>query len=196
MDLGAFHGAAAVHHQHVIGGACDHAHVVGNHDAGSAGLTLRLLDHFQNLSLDGYVEGCGGFVGNKHLRVIRNCDCDHHTLTHTAREFVREGTQALLRLGDTHQVEQLRGTVHRLRLRDVRVRLDGFHQLRADVVHRGQSGQRILEDHADAVATNLRHCGIRLAQELLALKLHRTGDLGVIRQQAHDSERGDGLAGT
>ena len=194
VDLGSLHRAAAVHDEHIVRGAGHHTHVVGDHDAGCAGFALRGFDDFEDLGLDGHVQRGGRLVRNEHFRVVGDGDGDDHALAHAAGELVGEGTQPLLRLRDAHQVEQLRGAVHRLRLRDVVVRLDGLHELCADVVDGSEGGQRILKNHPDAVATDLGHVGVGLAQQLGAVELHGAGDLGVLRQQAHHREGRDRLA--
>ena len=172
-----------------------HTGVVGHDDHRVALLVDGVGQQLQDLGGGVGVQGSGGLVGDDQCRVVRHRDGDHRALAHAAGELVREGAQALLRLRDAHEIEQLRGAVHRLGLGDAVVRLDRLHQLGADVVDRGQCGQRVLEDHADAVAADLGHRAIGLAQQLVAGEPHGAGDLRVLGQKPHHRERGDGLAG-
>ena len=80
-------------------------------------------------------------------------------------------------------------------LADVLVGLDGLHQLRTNIEDRGQRGERILEDHADAISADARHFLIRKPEELSAIEFHGAFYLGVFRQQAHDGHGGHGLTG-
>ena len=193
VHVGLFHGAATVHHQHVICGAGNHAHVVGNHDASRASFALRNLDHVQDLGLDGHVEGGGWLVRDQYLRIIRNRNSNDHALAHTAGKLVGEGLQALLRLRNTHKVQKLSRAGECLGLGNVVVGLHSFHQLRTNVIHRRQGRQRVLEDHADLLAADARHGLVVLGQQLFAVVQHRAGDLGVIGQKAHHSHGSDRL---
>ena len=70
-----------------------------------------------------------------------------------------------------------------------------FLDLVADGEHRGQRGERVLEDHGDALAANLAHLKIGLAEQFLAVVGDGALDAGVLVQQAHDGHGGHGLAG-
>ena len=75
------------------------------------------------------------------------------------------------------------------------VHLHGLDDLVADGVDGGQRRQRVLEDHRELVAAQLRHRLVAAAEQLVAVQLDRAGDLGCVREQAHDRQRGDRLAG-
>ena len=130
---------------------------MGNHDGGGAGFALSELNDVQNLRLNGYIQCGRGLIGDEHARIIGNCDGNDHALAHAARELVREGLQPQVRVGDAHEVEQLRGLFEGLLLADVPMSLNCLHQLRPNIEDRGERGERILEDHANTVATDLGH---------------------------------------
>ena len=65
----------------------------------------------------------------------------------------------------------------------------------ADGEHRGQGGERVLEDHGDALAADLAHLEVGLAEQLLAVVGDGALDAGVLVQKAHDGHGGHGLAG-
>ncbi len=190
-----FDGPPGVHDDDVVRDVGDHAHVVRDHHDRGAGLALRGLDEVEDLGLDGDVQGRRRLVRDDEPRVVRHRDGDDHALAHAAGELVRERLHALLRAGDPDQPEQLHGPVPRRAAREVRVvdreRLD---DLVAHREHGRQGRQRVLEDHRDAVAADLRHLRVALAEQLLALEQDRAADAGVLVEQAHDGQGRDGLA--
>ena len=188
--------ATGVHDDDVVGHAGDHAQIVGDEDDGRTGLTLGLTQHFEHLGLNRHVQCGGRLVGDDHVRVVGDGHGDHHTLAHTAGELVREGLEAALRVRDADQVHELDGAVVNLLFGHLRIVGDQrFLDLVADGEHRGQRGERILEDHGDALATNLAHLKIGLVEQLLAMVGDGALDTGILVQQAHDGHGGHGLAG-
>ena len=207
VDAGALDGTTGIHDEDVVGRAGHHAQIVGDEHDGGAGLLLRLGEHVEDLRLNRHVEGRGRLVGGHvgdHARlvgdddvgVVRDGDGDHHALTHTTGELVREAAETLLGLRDADQFEQLDATVVNLLLGHVGMMGDeAFGDLVADGEHRGQGGQRILEHHGDTLAADLAHLLVGLADELLAVHDDGAGDLGVVVEQADQAQRGHGLAG-
>jgi hypothetical protein len=65
---------------------------------------------------------------------------------------------------------------------------EGLDDLVADGEHRRQGRQRILEDHREAVAAQLRHLGVALAEEFVPVERHGAADAGVLVEQAHHRE--------
>ena len=102
IHIAALHGSAGVHDHDIIGRFCHHAHVMGNHDGGGAGFALGELNDVQNLRLNGHIQSGRGLIGDKHARIIGNCDGNDHALAHAARELVREGLQPQMRIGDAY----------------------------------------------------------------------------------------------
>ena len=77
-----------------------------------------------------------------------------------------------------------------------------FGDLRADAVHRVQAGHRLLEDHADVAAAHGLHLGFRQRQQIqhlaaIAQQCRAAAHDAARRraEQAHQSQRGDALAG-
>ncbi len=81
-------------------------------------------------------------------------------------------------------VEQLDAPLARRLPRDVVVDADGLGELVADRVDRRERRQRVLEDHRDALAADLRHPRVVEADQLLAVELDRAVDDGVRRAAA------------
>ena len=168
---------------------------MGNHDDRGARFALGHLEDLQDLGLDGDVERSGGLVGDDDARVVGHGNSDDDALAHAAGEFVWEGLHALFRLRDADELEQANGLFLRFLRGDIAVGLDGFDELVTDGEHRGQGGERILEDHGDILAADLRHFLVGLANEIGAGIDHGAFHLGVVGQQAHDGQRGHGLTG-
>ena len=78
---------------------------MGDVDDGQVHLLLDVLDQLQNLGLDGHVQGGGGLVADEDVRVGGQGDGDDHPLPHAAGQLVRIVPEALLRVGDAHQLQ-------------------------------------------------------------------------------------------
>ena len=68
--------------------------------------------------------------------------------------------------------------------------------LEPDRVHRVQRRHRLLEDHRDLAAADLAQRAVVDADQLAAVELDRSADVGVLRQQAHQRHRRRRLAGS
>ena len=132
----------------------DHPEVVGDQDHRHPELLLESLDQGQDLGLDRDVERGGGLVGDQDLGVVDERHRDHHPLAHPARELVRVFVDAPLRVGDSHQAEQLHRPLSGRLLGDLLVGEDRLDQLLAHLVEGVQGGERVLEDHRDVVAAH------------------------------------------
>ena len=145
-DLGA---AARVEHAHPSRETGDDTEVVGDEDDRGLRHLLHLLDDLEDLGLDGHVERGGRLVRDQHLGVVADRHRDHRPLAHAARELVRVLVGACGGLRDADEVEHLDRASLRLVARDLLVCAHGFGDLIADLQHRVQRGQRILEDHRE-----------------------------------------------
>ena len=77
-------------------------------------------------------------VGNQNIGIAGKSHSDHDTLTHTAGELVRILIDALLGLGNTNEVQKLRGTLERLLLGATTVQTKALAHLLADLIDRVQ----------------------------------------------------------
>ena len=111
-DLGGgarFDDLALGHDAHAGGHRADDAEVVGDEQEGHAQRGLEPAQQFEDLRLDGDVEGRGGLVGDQEVGLVGQGHGDHHALALPSRELVRIGAKALLRFGQSHQPQQLQG---------------------------------------------------------------------------------------
>ncbi len=63
-------------------------------------LAPQVGEQVEDLRLDGDVERGGRLVGDQQARAVGDRHRDHHALAHAARELVRKGARAPLRIGD------------------------------------------------------------------------------------------------
>ena len=168
---------------------------MGDHHDGGPGGLLGRLEHLEDLRLDGDVEGRGRLVGDDDVGVVGDGHGDHHPLAHAAGELVREPPGSLLGVGDADEFEQLDGPPGRLVLPDVAVDADRLGDLVAHGVDGREGGERVLEDHRDALAPQRGELPVAHAPQLLALEADRAGNVGARGQETHHRQRGDGLAG-
>ena len=74
---------------------------------------------------------------------------------------------------------------------------EGFVDLAADGEQRVEAGHRLLEDHREPGAAKVRHGGLGQVEQVAALEPDAlAGEFGGgAFEQAHDGQRGEGLAG-
>ena len=89
IHIAMFHDLALIHHHDVIRHFRDHAKIMRNEEDGKAYLLLQFQQQMNDLSLDGHIERGRRLIGNQQFRATAQGDCDHHTLGHASRQFVR-----------------------------------------------------------------------------------------------------------
>ena len=165
---------------------------MGDQEDGHAKLVAQLEQQFQNLRLDGDVEGRGRLVRNQEARAADQGHRDHHPLAKAARELVGILIIAPLHSTDADQIEHFQnlGTV------GLAMEPERFADLEPNLQGRVQAGHRLLEDHADLVAADLPHAGVVELEQIPAVQQDFSAlDHGRRhRQQAHDRARRHALA--
>ncbi|MDT4844124.1 hypothetical protein FQZ97_780680 [compost metagenome] len=186
---------ARIHHRHLPRDARDHAQVMGDQHHGDAELGLQVGQQPQDLRLDGDVQRGAGLVGDQQLGPAHERHRDHHALAQPARQLVRILGQPLPRRGDADFFKQLHGPVARLLRACLAVVDVVFGQLFADGVGGVQGRHGLLEDHGHLAAAQgidaSPACGGQVFSQ------HRQPARAALRglgQQAHDGQRGHGLA--
>ena len=145
---------AVLQHRHVVGDLADDAEVVADPDHRGAEVALQLADQIDDLRLRRDVQRGGRLVGDQQFGVAGQRDRDHHALTLTARELVRVGVQAGLRIGQADRLEQLERPGACLPPRHLPMRLKGFGDLPLQGQQRVERGPRVLEHEADPAAVH------------------------------------------
>ncbi len=177
---------AVIQHGHAVGHVGDHAHVVRDDDHADLLFAAQLSEQVQDLRLDGYVQRGGGLVGNDDFGFAAQRQRNHHALSHAARELMGILLHAQLGLVDADLRQKLHGALFCRVVRQIQMHQHGFHQLAFDGLQRVERGQRILEDHADAPASNLALLRGRERIDALAVQQHRAA-----RQAAGRFEQAD-----
>ncbi|MDQ1110799.1 hypothetical protein QE418_000247 [Microbacterium testaceum] len=190
VDRAALDELAGVHHGDAVRVPCDHAEVVRDqHDGGARHLT-GLLQHLEDLRLDGHVQSGGRLIRDDHARVVRDRHGDHGALAHTARELVRVRAGPTLGIRDADELEQLDAAgVRRRSAQGAVMQSQPLGDLVAHRVDGGQRRQRILEHHRELGAADLGELAVVHAEERAPVVEDVALDLRVRGQQPHHRER-------
>ncbi len=135
------------------------------HD-GHGASALEFAEEFEDLGLDGDVEGGGGLVGEEEAWPAGECHGDHDALAHAAGELVGVLSDAFGGLWDSDVGHGLECDVERVLGLDVLVEEDGLDDLVSDGVDGVERGHGLLEDHGDVVAADLSHLAVVEGEEI------------------------------
>ena len=185
-----------VHHDNAVGEVGNDAHVVRDEDDRGAEPVPQVPQELEDRRLDGDVEGRGRLVGDDHLRLARDRNGDHDTLLLPAGQQVRVGVGASGRLGDPNQVEELDGASTGSPARQLAVRAQCLDDLPSHRPDRVERRRRLLADHGDPVAADPAHGLAPQPGELSPVEPGRSLDGRGPGQQAEQSTRAHGSAGT
>ena len=145
--------------------------------------------------LDCHVECGRGLIRNEQLGPARQRHGDHHALAHSAGKAVRILVHPLARGRDAHPLQDAHGLCLRRATRRATVVDKSLRDLEPDREHRIEARHRLLEDHGDAVASDLAHLLFRQIEQALTLERDSALNAAVHRRyQLHDGQRGDALA--
>ena len=95
------HQTARIDHLYFLRVSGYHAQVVGDDDQSCAILAAQAVEHFQQLCLDGDIQGCSRFVCNEYIRAAAHGHGDHDALLHTTGKLIRVVFDALLWVWDS-----------------------------------------------------------------------------------------------
>ena len=137
--------------------------------------SLQLAQQIEDLRLDGDVERGGRLVGDQQLRPAGERHGDHHPLAQAAGQLdadIAPDRRSGRADADLSQhLERARAAPRAARRSAMQPQHLG--DLVADGEGRIEAGHRLLEDHADAVAPDLRASGSLVEREQIACR--RTG---------------------
>ena len=88
VAVGQLHHLAQIHHADAVGDVLHNAQVMGDEQVGQTHLLLQILEHIDDLSLNGNVQCGNRLVTNDELGVHSQCTGNAHALTLTAGELV------------------------------------------------------------------------------------------------------------
>ena len=192
----AFDDFAGVHYIDAVGVAGDDAEVVGDDDEGDAEVLGEGFHQFQDLGLDGDIEGGGGFVGDDEAGVATEGHSDHHALAHTAAELVGVLPDAAFRVGDADLGEEVDGVFAGFVAGFAHMELDGFGELAVEGEDGVEGGHGFLEDHGHFGAPDAAHIVHIDFEDVLAVEEDFAGDgaSGWVGDEAHQGEGADAFA--
>src|SRR5690606_41033047 len=113
-----------------------------------------------------------------------------------AGELVRVAVDDGVGVGKVHASGLGDGSLARFAPPDALVDADRLRDLPAHRADRVQRGARLLEDHADLIAAQLRQLTVGHAGQLGAVPADAAGRRRAVGQQAEHGEGSEGLAGT
>ena len=154
--VGQFHQLAQVHDADAVGDMLDHAQVMGDEQVGQAHLGLQVLEHVDDLRLDGNVQRRDRLVADDELGVHGQGAGDAHALPLPARELVRVAVGVLA--VEAHALQQADDAVAAvLVVGGQLVDVDAFAHDVPDGHAGVQAGVRVLEHdlHAAAVGQHI-----------------------------------------
>ena len=155
--------APGVHDEDAVGPLGDHAHVVGDQDDRHVQLAAEPVQEVEDLGLDGDVERGRGLVGDEELGRAHERHGDHDALSEAAGKLVGVGVEALLGVGHLDHLQDFEGAAW-LSFLEAPWWRRTLSPIWSPIVIVGLSdGQRVLEDHADVVAPDLRTSASRSA---------------------------------
>lgn len=197
-DVTVLDGFPCVHDHYVISHLRDDAEVVRDEEDRRFLFPLQLFHETQDLRLNRYIESRRRLIGDQKARLTGQSHRDHDPLPHTARELERVLVEALVGVGDMHELHHAQSFLHRFAARHAPVDAKDFGYLLADGINRVQSRHRLLKNHGDAVAADGAHFLFGKGPDVLSFE----DDLAVfdkaigVLNEAHDGHGGDRLAAT
>ncbi len=169
-----------------MGEVADQGEVVRDQHHGEAELVAEPDEEFDDLRLDGDVEGGGRLVRDQEAGAAGQGHGDEDALALAAGELVRVAAQGALGR-EADQFEEFG--------RGLRTAARGeLPQLGADENGGVEGGERVLVDHRDLGAHQGAAFPGRELQQVPAAVEDLAADLGVAGEKPHDGEAGDGLA--
>jgi len=148
------------------------------------------------LSLDGDVEGGGGFVGDEQAGSIDESHGNEDALALASGELVRIVAEARFGVGEGDFVEGGDDFFADNGARGAGVvGEEGFGDLGADAHDRVEGGHGLLEDHGDGLAAEGTDPGFGEGEDGLAVEEDLAGDAGGWGEKTQEGERGGGFSG-
>ena len=189
------HDLSVPHDGDLVGQIGNHRQIVGDEDHAHAILLHQIAQQVEDLRLGRHIERGGRLICNQELRSQRDCHGDRDALALATGEFVRIAVGRDLFRVETHAVHQCGRALVRLGARALVVDQDCLRNLVADRVDRIERRHRLLEDHRDVAAAHGAQCLLVHRADIISGDFDLAGPFGRARQELHDREGGERLAG-
>ena len=102
--------SSAIHDIYAVTKAGNDTKIMGDHDDSCSCLSAHFLNQFKHLCLNRNIKRSRWLIGNNKLWLICQCNCNHDTLSHTARKFKRILIDTLFWRWNTDLTHQLNCT--------------------------------------------------------------------------------------
>ena len=192
-----FHDLTGINDGNTVAVLGNHAKVVCDEKHGSIVFLFQVMDHFQNLSLDRYIQSCRRFIRDQQSWVAGQCNCDHDTLFHSSGKLVR--IVIIARSVDAYHFQHILCLFPSFLFGQAGVMSKNHFTDLVPGSHDGvQRCHRILKDHGDFSSPQLPHFLIFELQQVFSF----INDLAIcdfsrrIRDQSHNSPCQCGFPGT
>jgi len=133
-----FNDFAGVHDCGSMGPLRNDSQIMGDQDQPHAIFTFQVVNEFEYLGLNGYIECCCWLIGNQKTRLAGKRHGYHDSLTHAAAQLVGIVVVPRCRRWNAYLVEHFEGCLFRNALRQLSVEQQSFRDLITDTKNRIQ----------------------------------------------------------
>ena len=169
-----FYNIARIHYSNVVTHTRNDSQIMCNHQDRHAKLILQLHHQLQDLCLNRHIKRCRRLISNQQLRLTRQRNCYHDSLTHTTGKLMWILFQTFFRLIDTDQLQKLNRPCLNLTFCFICMKLQNLANLITDCVHRIETRHRILENNSHLIAAQLLHFFFGHVIDSVSVKIKRT----------------------
>ena len=189
---------AALHHHDSVSDIGHDPEIMRDEEHARVVPPLQILDQGKDLCLRRDVEGGRRLVGDEEVRVEHHGSRDHDALALAARDLVRIGIVEALGIWQAHGGQDLDDLGLALAILELGMDAQDLVDLLADGLDRVEGRHRLLKNHRHARAAQAPQACRRGLENVLAVEpdLARNGGKLALRQETHDREGGNRLAGT
>src|SRR6478609_5962529 len=184
-----------IHHADATAHIGNETEIVTDHQNGRSPLGTKIADEVDDFSLDRDVQCCRRLVREQQVRAARQRNGDHDPLAHASRQLMRIILDPPLRRRNAYARERLYRLPFGILPGRALVEHEHFGDLAADRGQRVERRHRLLENHRDAVASELPN--LRWRKRLNLAPVEPDGppaDAQRVAQQPDERQRRDALA--
>ncbi len=195
LHIAALDHASLLHHADRVGEASHQIEVVRDEQDRHAIGLLEPLQQRDDLRLYGDVERGRRLVRDEEVGLVGERHGDHDALALPAGKLMRIGAEPRLGVWNADLGEEFDHALARRVLPAHAMKFEDFRDLLRDRVQRIERGHGLLKDHGDACAANGAQLALADVEHVLPGEKRLAGGERARRQQPHDRERADRLAG-
>jgi hypothetical protein len=185
-DRSLFDKFPCIHYNHPICHLGNYAEIMGDKDNCRIKICPQLFQQFENLGLDGDIQGSAGLVRKEQLWIARQGHGNENPLLHAPGKMMGIISQAPFRHRNAHQLQHIYGPLFYIPVLDILMQPDCLANLVANGQDRVEGRHGFLKDHGHLVAPEPTHFSLTERQDILVVKKDLSTDLTWRRwHQAH-----------